>query len=77
MIHVDWQLKKQGSLEKTRLPVKLCPRCDSIDMFWAQGIPQFWSLWQCRNCGYREALILEDGNHAAKLQEEWKDKSTH
>jgi len=33
---------------------------------------QFWSLWQCRNCGYHGVLILEDGNLATKLQEEWK-----
>jgi hypothetical protein len=43
-------------------------------VFWAQGLPQFWSLWQCKNCGYRGALILEDGNLAVKLQEEWKKR---
>src|SRR3989304_7673625 len=35
--------------------------------FWAQGLPQLWSLWQCKNCGYHGALILENGNLAAKL----------
>jgi hypothetical protein len=40
-------------------------------VFWAQGMPQLWSLWQCKNCGYRGPLILEDGNLAGKLKEEW------
>ncbi len=42
---------------------------------WAQGMPQFWSLWECRNCGYRGPVILEDGNLATKLQEDWKKKN--
>jgi DNA-directed RNA polymerase subunit M len=53
---------------------KYCPKCGSLDVFWAQGMPQFWSLWQCRNCGYQGAFILEDGNLALKLQQEWKKK---
>jgi len=57
-----------------RRSFKFCPRCGSTDVFWAQGMPQFWSLWQCRNCGYQGAFILEDGNLAEKLQEEWKNK---
>jgi hypothetical protein len=40
-------------------------------------MPQFWSLWQCRNCGYHGALILEDGNLATMLQEKWKSKAAH
>jgi predicted RNA-binding Zn-ribbon protein involved in translation (DUF1610 family) len=60
--------KKTG---KARFAAKFCPRCGSTDVFWAQGMPQFWSLWQCKNCGYRGPLILEDGNMATKLQEEW------
>ena len=55
---------------------KYCPKCGSPDVFWAQGMPQFWSLWQCRDCGYRGAFILEDGNLALKLQEEWKKRVT-
>jgi len=53
---------------------KFCPKCGSTDVFWAQGMPQFWSLWQCRTCGYRGAFILENGNLALKLQEEWKKR---
>jgi predicted RNA-binding Zn-ribbon protein involved in translation (DUF1610 family) len=55
--------------------VKFCPKCGSTDIFWASGLPQLWSLWQCRNCGYRGALILEDGKLATKLQEKWKKRN--
>jgi DNA-directed RNA polymerase subunit M len=65
---------KQGK-SKTGRKLKFCPKCGSTDVFWAQGMPQFWSLWQCRNCGYRGALILEDGNLAKKLQEKWQSKN--
>jgi DNA-directed RNA polymerase subunit M len=64
--------------DKPKKPVralKFCPKCGSTDVFWAQGMPQFWSLWECHNCGYHGALILEDGNFAAKLQEKWKGKT--
>ena len=66
---------KNGKPEKKGRAFKFCPRCGSTDVFWAQGMPQFWSLWQCRNCGYHGAMILEDGNLAAKLQKEWRNKS--
>jgi DNA-directed RNA polymerase subunit M len=58
--------------QKNMFSVKFCPKCGSTDVFWAQGLPQLWSLWQCKNCGYQGAFILEDGNLATKLQEEWK-----
>lgn len=43
-------------------------------MFFASGLPQLWSLWDCRDCGYRGALILEDGKLAEKLRKEWNKK---
>lgn len=43
-------------------------------MFFASGLPQLWSLWECRNCGYRGALILEDGELGEKLRKEWNKK---
>jgi DNA-directed RNA polymerase subunit M len=67
---------KTEKTRKTRFTSKFCPRCGSTDVFWAQGMPQFWSLWQCKNCGYRGPLILEDGNMAAKLQEEWTKRNS-
>jgi DNA-directed RNA polymerase subunit M len=63
-------LKRKGKL----FSVKFCPKCGSNDVFWAQGMPQFWSMWDCRNCGYRGPVILEDGNLAEQLQRDWKNK---
>jgi predicted RNA-binding Zn-ribbon protein involved in translation (DUF1610 family) len=61
--------------KKKRMPLKFCPKCGSTDVFWAQGMPQLWSLWQCRNCGYYGPVILEDGKLAALLQEKWRGKN--
>jgi len=52
--------------------IKFCPKCGSDQVFWAQGLPQLWSLWQCRKCGYRGPVILEDGEVAQKDLEKWK-----
>jgi predicted RNA-binding Zn-ribbon protein involved in translation (DUF1610 family) len=65
-------MKRKGKL----FSIKFCPRCGSTDVFWAQGMPQLWSVWDCRNCGYRGAFILEDGNLAGKLRKDWKSKKT-
>jgi len=43
---------------------KFCPKCGSTNVFWASGLPQLWSVWECRECGYRGALIIEDGKLA-------------
>ncbi|HEX9262234.1 MAG TPA: hypothetical protein VF893_06865 [Candidatus Bathyarchaeia archaeon] len=67
----DPRVRKPKHPKKRLFALKFCPTCGSTDVFWAQGMPQFWSLWQCRNCSYRGPLILEDGNLAEKLQEEW------
>ncbi len=48
-----------------------CPRCGSEDVYWASGLPQLWSLWECRNCGYRGPLIIENGKLASKISEEF------
>ena len=53
---------------------KFCPKCGSTNVFYALGLPQLWSIWDCRNCGYRGALILEDSKLATKLMKEWKKK---
>lgn len=50
---------------------RFCPICGSSDVFWASGLPQLWSIWECRNCGYRGALILEDGKLAEKLSKDY------
>jgi predicted RNA-binding Zn-ribbon protein involved in translation (DUF1610 family) len=56
-------------------PFKFCPKCGSTEVFWAQGLPQLWSLWQCRNCGYHGPVILEDGKTAEKIQEKRKKQN--
>jgi predicted RNA-binding Zn-ribbon protein involved in translation (DUF1610 family) len=54
--------------------ITFCPRCGSTNVFWASGLPQLWSLWECRSCGYRGALILKDSKLAEKLQEDYAKK---
>jgi ribosomal protein L37AE/L43A len=51
-----------------------CPRCGSTDVFWASGLPQIWSVWDCRHCGYRGAFIVKDSKLADKLREEYAKK---
>jgi ribosomal protein L37AE/L43A len=51
--------------------VMFCPKCGSLDVYWASGLPQPWSVWDCRNCGYRGTLVLRDSKLARKLREEY------
>lgn len=50
---------------------KFCPRCGSTELFFASGLPQMWSLWDCRHCGYRGPVVLEDSGLAEKVREDW------
>ncbi|MCP8309860.1 MAG: hypothetical protein H3Z53_03375 [archaeon] len=50
---------------------KFCPRCGSTDVFWASGLLQLWGLWDCRECGYHGAFIIEDGELAMKIREDY------
>jgi ribosomal protein S27AE len=62
-------LENEGnSIKKEK---KFCPKCGSTDLFWASGLPQMWSIWDCRKCGYRGPIVLEDSELAKKLREEW------
>lgn len=49
--------------------VKHCPRCGSSDIEWV--LPQDWSKWHCRTCGYIGVLVVEDGELAEELKNEW------
>jgi hypothetical protein len=60
---------------KSRFSSKFRPKCGSIDVFWAQGLPQLLSLWQVRTVA-TTGVILENGNLVEKLQEEWKNKAS-
>lgn len=66
--------KKAINVKKVSKRVKYCPRCGSTKVFWGSGLPQLWSLWECKNCGYKGALILEDGKLGEKLREEWQKR---
>lgn len=55
---------------------KFCPKCGSTDLFWASGLPQMWSIWDCWRCGYRGSVILEDSKLAKKIIEEWEKDHT-
>ena len=69
--------KKSTKIKAVSNRVKYCPRCGSTKVFWGSGLPQLWSLWECKNCGYNGALILEDGELGKKLREEWKKTVEH
>jgi len=49
--------------------MKFCPRCGSSNIEWV--LPQVWSKWECRRCGYVGPLIIEDGIIAKELQEQY------
>ena len=61
--------RKTGSRRK-----KFCPRCGSTDIFFARGLPQLWSIWECKNCGYYGAFRVEDGMTSQKIREVWARK---
>ena len=52
--------------------VKFCPRCGSTNIEWT--LPQTWSKWECKDCGYIGAFIIEDGKIAEKIREEYLKK---
>jgi len=51
--------------------LKFCPKCGSAEVYWASGLPQLWSIWECKDCGYRGALVVEDSELATKIRERY------
>jgi DNA-directed RNA polymerase subunit M len=51
--------------------LKFCPKCGSDKIYWASGLPQLWSIWECKECGYRGALVIEDSELATKIRERY------
>ena len=41
-------------------PIKTCPICGSQSIEWL--LPSIWSIWECRDCGYRGVIAIESGN---------------
>jgi DNA-directed RNA polymerase subunit M len=71
-----WDFKK--SIERTKKReqalgrVKFCPRCGSSNInFLIFYRP---SIWKCLNCGYEGAFIIEDGQLAEKIRENYSKK---
>lgn len=49
--------------------MKICPKCGSDNVDWI--IPQNWSLWECRTCGYTGPIIEGDIETAIEIQKEY------
>ena len=49
--------------------MRFCPRCGSKNIDWI--LPQDWSKWECKDCGYIGAFIVEDGKIADELKKEY------
>ena len=67
-------IEQNNKIKRISQRIKYCPTCGSANIFWASGLPQLWSLWECKECNYTGALVLEDGKLGAKLRKEWKNK---
>ncbi|MFQ5758615.1 MAG: hypothetical protein ACE5IF_02940 [Candidatus Bathyarchaeia archaeon] len=78
LLKEKWDVEKlkreEGNAERVMKHVKFCPTCGSTDVFWASGLPQLWSTWECRRCGYRGPVILENSETAAKLRQNYSKK---
>ena len=48
---------------------KFCPNCGSDNIKWA--LPQNWSVWECYNCGYTGAVVIEDEELAKEISENY------
>jgi transposase-like protein len=60
-------------MKKKKLPpMKFCPECGSPNVDWL--LPQIWSKWKCKDCGYIGPLIIENGKIAKKIREEYLKK---
>lgn len=50
-----------------------CPKCGSENIFFV--LPQTWSKYECRDCGYIGGFVISDGELAKEIRENWeKDK---
>jgi len=53
---------------------KFCPVCGSKNIDWE--LPHDRQKWKCRECGYMGAFIIEDGEIADKIKEDY-EKNKH
>ncbi|HEC89243.1 MAG: hypothetical protein DRN12_00635 [Thermoplasmata archaeon] len=52
--------------------MKFCPRCGSSNIEWI--LPQIWSKWECKDCGYIGSLIIEDSTLAEEIRKNYLKK---
>ena len=52
--------------------MRFCPICGSKNIDWV--LPQTWSKWECKDCGYIGPLIIEDGKIADEIRKEYLKK---
>jgi len=53
--------------------VKFCPRCGSTNIDWV--LPQTWSKYECKDCGFVTSFIVEDGKMADEIKKEYLKKN--
>ena len=55
--------------------MKFCPRCGSPNIDWV--LPHDRQKWDCKDCGFVGAFIIEDGTMAEEIHKEYlKNKGT-
>lgn len=47
-----------------------CPECGSSRLYYLLGF-RLGQIYVCKRCGYQGAFVVEDGEMAAKMREEW------
>ena len=52
--------------------MKFCPRCGSKELGWP--LPHDRQKWECKECGYVGAFIIEDGKMADEIRKEYLKK---
>jgi len=52
--------------------VKFCPRCGSKEIGWV--LPHDRQKWECKECGYIGAFIIEDGVMAEEIRKNYNEE---
>lgn len=50
---------------------KFCPRCGSKEIGWP--LPHDRQKWECKECGYIGAFIIEDGEMAEAIRKDYNE----
>lgn len=67
MQNVDFRINKKIGWKK----MKYCPRCGSSEIEWI--LPQDWSKWECKKCGYIGPVIIEDAELAEQIKKDYEN----